>query len=89
MRGRGVSRTPASRFVFEAELRTAADLGGAIAERLSGTDPGAVLPAAPPGGVALLNRYLGEVGIAERYALPKVRKPKSGVPEDRALGTQR
>jgi hypothetical protein len=83
VRGPGVSRTLASRFVFEAERRTATDLGGAIAERLTGTDPSAALPAASTGAVALLNRYLGEVGIVERYARLKVRKPKAGILEDR------
>ncbi len=80
LRGPGVSRTPASRFVFEAELRTAADLGGVIAARLSGADPNAPLPAAPAAAVALLNRYLGEVGIAERFAPPAGSVPGAGAP---------
>lgn len=102
-RGPAVVRTPASRFVFEAQLGTAAALGGAITARLSGADPdadpdaepgadpgvdpsgdcGAVLPPAPPGAQALLNRYLGEVGIAPRYASPAGAAPRPGSAEPR------
>ncbi|HSO83914.1 ATP-dependent helicase [Thiocapsa sp.] len=70
-RGPGSSRTPASRFVFEARLRTAVSVGGVVSKRLSGTDPQAKLPDAPAEASALLNRYLEAVGIPDRYAVPK------------------
>jgi len=82
VRGPAVSRTPASRFVFEAELQTSLALGGMITDRLSGADPGVALPVAPPGAVALLNRYLGEVGLAERYVLPAAPASKPGAPDE-------
>lgn len=77
----GLPRTRASRFVFESEPRTAAALGAVIAGRLSGTDPQAALPAAPPSAaaIAVLNRYLDEVGIAERYAPPAQPQPEPAV----------
>ena len=39
--------------------------------RLSGGEPDAPLPPASSGSLPVLNRYLDEVGIAERYEPPK------------------
>ncbi len=78
-RGPGISRTPASRFVFEARLRTAVSLGDAVSKRLSGADREVKLPDAPADASGLLNRYLEAVGIPERYAVPKAHpKASSG-----------
>lgn len=68
--GLGVSRTPASRFAFEANLHTSVALGRAISKRLDGTSPDARLPPSPVSVIGVLNRYLGEIGIVERYAQP-------------------
>jgi hypothetical protein len=40
-RGPGISRMPASRFVFDARFRTVMSLGDAVSKRLSGTEPAA------------------------------------------------
>jgi DNA helicase-2/ATP-dependent DNA helicase PcrA len=85
VRGPGTSRTPASRFAFEANLRTSVALGRAIVRRLSGVDPGAALPDVPRPTIGVLNRYLGEVGMAERYALPKGPPPAPEAPRRWAL----
>lgn len=71
-------RTAASRFAFEAELRTALDVGAAIVGHLSGSEQSAPMPAAPAATVPLLNRYLKEVGIAHRYTQPRSPKPNTG-----------
>ena len=70
-RGPGTATRCASRFAYEAGLRTSVDLGGAIAPRLSGQDPQAKLPDVAPAAVPILNRYLEAVGLPERYALPQ------------------
>jgi DNA helicase II / ATP-dependent DNA helicase PcrA len=85
LRGSAVSRTPASRFAFEAELRTARSIGGAITDRLSGSDAAGPMPGAPACAAPLLNRYLTEVGIPHRYPPPKSRKRGVGAPSDWAL----
>jgi DNA helicase-2/ATP-dependent DNA helicase PcrA len=61
----GLSRSPASQFVFEANLRTSMDLGAAVHARLAGGRE--VLPDVAPDRARILNRYLAEVGIADRY----------------------
>ena len=69
-RGPGTANRSASRFAYEASLRTSVDLGGAIALRLSGQDPQATFPKVVPAAVPILNRYLEAVGLPERYAVP-------------------
>ena len=63
----GLARTAASRFAFEANLLTAVRVGGMISKRLEGDAPETPLPDVPDTAVPLLNRYLAEVGIADRY----------------------
>lgn len=84
----GLSRTPASRFVFEARLRTAVSVGGAVSKRLSGDKPKSKLPDAPPEATGLLNRYLEAVGIPERYAVAKAQSATlhAGGPQRWAVG---
>ncbi len=64
-RGPGRAKSAASPFAFEANLRTSTALGEAITSRLSGAE--APLPEASLQAAPVLNRYLGEVGLAERY----------------------
>jgi DNA helicase-2/ATP-dependent DNA helicase PcrA len=78
-RGPGSAKTAASPFVFEANLRTSTALGEAITRRLSGADPGASLPEASLQAAPVLNRYLGEVGLEERYQ-PPAQPPTAPVP---------
>jgi DNA helicase-2/ATP-dependent DNA helicase PcrA len=66
-RGPGLAKSAASPFAFEANLRTSTALGEAMTRRLSGGDPGAPLPEASLQAAPVLNRYLGEVGLEERY----------------------
>jgi len=69
-RGPGRTKSAASPFVFEANLRTSTALGEALTNRLSGADPGAPLPEASLEAAPVLNRYLEDVGLEERYQAP-------------------
>jgi DNA helicase-2/ATP-dependent DNA helicase PcrA len=77
-RGPGLAKIAASSFAFEANLRTSSALGEAITRRLSGADPGVPLPEAALQAAPVLNRYLGEVGLEERYQ-PPAKPPTAAV----------
>jgi DNA helicase-2/ATP-dependent DNA helicase PcrA len=78
-RGPELAKTAASPFAFEANLRTSTALGEAITRRMSGADPAAPLPEASFQAAPVLNRYLGEVGLEERYE-PPAQPPTAPVP---------
>jgi hypothetical protein len=59
---------PASRFIFEARLRTAVLLGDTVSKRLSGIEPAAKIAECSGEATGLLNRDPEVVGIPERYA---------------------
>jgi DNA helicase-2/ATP-dependent DNA helicase PcrA len=69
-RGPGRTKSAASPFAFEANLRTSTALGEALTRRLSGADPVAPLPEASLEAAPVLNRYLGDMGLEERYQAP-------------------
>ncbi|NEV60319.1 ATP-dependent helicase [Thiorhodococcus minor] len=81
MKPYGLARCNASLFAFEARLRTSRELGEAITRHLEGQEPLNTLPAAPTARLAVLNRYLGEVGIEARYERPASMAPGSGEPQ--------
>ncbi len=76
-RGAGISRLPASRFIFEARLRTAVSLGDTVSKRLSGIEPAAKIAECSGEATGLLNRDPEVVGIPERYAASKAQSTAS------------